>query len=214
MADGGDWRASPIRVWILGPGLDDLSFDATVRESHSSELEVTENPVETGVVIADHAFMKPLRLEIEGRVSDTPLHSNNADPFASTTKRSARAMELLQNLQASATPFIVQTGLRAYPDMLLVSLTSDQDAGNAGAYDFRASLRQIITSDTQEIAFPPRKPGKPARQAAKPKDGGEKKAEAITDPKKRVSILSSLAKKLANGEDINPEQLSNLLPGL
>lgn len=206
--EGGDWRASPIRVWILGLGQKDMAFDATIREAHSSELTVTENPVETGVVVADHAFMNPLRLEVEGHVGDVSLHPDPADPFASTTKRSARALELLQNLQSSAVPFIVQTGLRVYQDMVIVSLTAEQGSGNAGSLEFHATLRQIITATTQSVTYPPRKPGKPKKQAAKPVSGGEKSATAITEPARRIAILKSAFNKAASGKEFSMEDLS------
>ena len=48
-------------------------FDAVFEETHEADLEVTDNPVETGVVVSDHAFMKPLRVKISAGVSDTPL---------------------------------------------------------------------------------------------------------------------------------------------
>lgn len=52
-----------------------LSFtlDATINEQFTKEVEPTNNPVEEGVDITDHAIIKPEKLTIEGTISATPL---------------------------------------------------------------------------------------------------------------------------------------------
>lgn len=51
----------------------DFTVDATLTENHSFESEVTENPVEEGVSIADHINLKPETYSLTGVISDTPL---------------------------------------------------------------------------------------------------------------------------------------------
>jgi hypothetical protein len=188
------------RVWVIpqGDGLTNISFDAVVRESHSSELTITDNPLETGVVVSDHAFMQPLRLDIEGAVTDTWLHATDPqgravpDPFASSTSRSQVAWALLQDIQAAAEPFTLQTGLRAYFNMVIVSLSVDQDKDSAAALFFRASLREVILVSTQTVTYPPRAAGKTARQAAKKVTSGEKQPAQVTDPNSAATFLYQL----------------------
>ncbi|MCL2829835.1 MAG: hypothetical protein FWD77_03735 [Betaproteobacteria bacterium] len=84
--------------------MDGLVFDAVFEEVHTAELEVTDNPVETGVTVSDHAFMKPLKLSLSAGVSDTPLNKNADDPFASDAGRAKKAFEMLCELQARAEP--------------------------------------------------------------------------------------------------------------
>jgi len=62
----------------MGSGQPDFSFDAVLREAHTSELVTTSNPVETGVPITDHAYMMPFKLEIEGGVGDAWLGMRDA----------------------------------------------------------------------------------------------------------------------------------------
>jgi hypothetical protein len=180
------------RVWVLGGLTPDFHFDATVRESHTSQLTVTDNPVETGVVVSDHAFMQPLRLEIEAAVSDTPLSTPEDDSFASEVSRSAKAFQLLQQLQSAAEPFNVQTGLRFYENLIIETLTAEQDKDTANVLAFRASLREVIIVSTQTVTYPPRAAGKPTRQASQKVSGGEKKAQAPANDSQRESILHSL----------------------
>lgn len=193
-----DWRTSVQRVWIIpkgneGAGVEDtigteiFAFDTIVREGHTSELEVTENPVETGVVVSDHAFMKPARLEIEGAVGDVWLYGQDEignpidDVFASSVSRSAVAFQKLLGLQRSAELFSVQTGLKLYPNMIVASLSADQDAETAAILLFRASLREVIRVSTRKVTFPPRKPQKPHRQGSKAVNGGEAKGTPASD---------------------------------
>lgn len=44
----------------------DFVFDAIVSESHASKLLVTENPIESGALVADHAVLEPKELTIRG----------------------------------------------------------------------------------------------------------------------------------------------------
>ena len=46
-----------------------LIFDATFSEQHKVELEVTDNPVERGAPVTDHARMKPVSVTIKAGVS-------------------------------------------------------------------------------------------------------------------------------------------------
>lgn len=185
------------RVWILGGGQEDVVFDAVIREAHTSELEVTDNPVETGVMVSDHAFMRPKRLEIEADVSDNWLHGFDPqtglaipDPFfSSKASRSAAAWDILLGLQASAAPFSVQTGLKLYDNMVIETLACEQDAASAAILSFRATLREVIRVSTQTVTYPPRQPGKTNRQASKKVDAGQKKTDPVTDPKQAQSLL-------------------------
>lgn len=209
------------RVWIIGGGQPSFQFDAVVRESHTSELQVTDNPVETGVVVSDHAFMLPAKLEIEACVGDvwlrmrdagkgTELKPVNTD-FAwltpapgegSGASRSATAYQLMIGLQRSAEPFSVQTGLKLYQNMLITSLSADQDKDTSSSLCFRASLREILRVNTQTIVYPPRAPGKTARQAAPKATSGEKQGEQVTDPAKAQTILKSLLGKDASLDSV------------
>ena len=171
-----------------------LVFDAVFEETHESELEVTDNPVETGVVVSDHAFMKPLRVKISAGVSDTPLAAVSDDPFASDAGRSRRAFELLTELQKRAEPFDLQTGLKLYENMVCTSIRTSQDKDSSGALLFTAELREVIIVYTQVVQYPPRKAGATKRQAGPQKDKGEQQGKEVADkPRKQ-----SLAKKLGD----------------
>ena len=186
-----------------------LVFDAVFEETHESELEVTDNPVETGVVVSDHAFMKPLKVTLSAGVTDTPLKywqssggvgrdawtaEDGDDPFSSDGGRVRRAYELLTELQAQAEPFDVQTGLKLYSNMVCTSIRTSQDKDTAGALLFTATLREVIIVYTQVVNYPPRKAGATKRQAGAKKDKGEQQGKEVTDPKAKGSLIAKVKK--------------------
>lgn len=160
-----------------------LVFDAVFEEQHESTLEVTDNPVETGVVISDHAFMKPLRLTIHAGVTDTPL---NDDPEEG---RSKKAFEALTALQARAEPFDVQTGLKLYKNMVCATVRTGQDKDTVNAFIFTADLREVQIVSTQTVKYPPRAKGSTAQQASKAKAKGEQQGK---EPNGKQSIAKTL----------------------
>ena len=171
-----------------------LVFDAVFEETHEADLEVTDNPVETGVVVSDHAFMKPLRVKISAGVSDTPLAAVTDDPFASDAGRSRRAFELLTELQKRAEPFDLQTGLKLYGNMVCTSIRTSQDKDSSGALLFTAELREVIIVYTQVVTYPPRKPGATKRQAGPKKDKGEQQGKEVTNDAQKKKLKESLLK--------------------
>lgn len=47
-----------------------ITFDAITVEDHQSDLSITENPIESGAAIADHAVIQPKRVTINGVMVD------------------------------------------------------------------------------------------------------------------------------------------------
>ena len=200
-----------------------LVFDAVFEETHEAELEVTDNPVETGIVVSDHAFMKPLKVTLSAGVSDTPLkgwgggyqiaqgalsgggsgagkdfwsRSATNDPFASDAGRSKRAYELLTELQKRAEPFDLQTGLKLYKNMVCTSVRTSQDKDSSGALLFTAELREVIVVYTQVVKYPPRKPGATKRQASAKKDKGEQQGKEVTSKQEKSDLITKAMRAL------------------
>lgn len=176
-----------------------LAFDAVFEETHESTLEVTDNPVETGVVVSDHAYMKPGKITLSAGVSDTPLAVATTDTFASDAGRAKRAYELLVELQTKAEPFEVQTGLKLYKNMICTGVRTSQDKDTAGALVFTADIREVLIVYTQVVKYPPRKAGATKRQAGAKKDKGEQQGTEQTGPKK-ASLASKLKTAITGGK--------------
>jgi hypothetical protein len=180
--------ADVVRVWILGGTTPDFAFDAVLKEQHVRESAITEEPVDTGVTLSDHKIKRPARLAIEGAVS--AIAFDPGDAFNSSTGREIKAWDLLTKLDDAAEPFIVQTGLQSYDNMMIATLSADQDAATGSALVFRAELQQVTIASTRTTTYPPRKPGKAARQGPKKVDGGQKDAGDVTQGKAKSALLS------------------------
>jgi hypothetical protein len=169
-----------------------LTFDATFEESHQSDLEVTDNPVESGVTISDHAYMKPQRLTISAGVSNSPIKVSANDPFAADYGRHVKAYELLQELQRNAEPFDVQTGLKLYSNMICSSLTPAQDKDTPSVLVFTAALREVLIVNTQTTTYAPRKAGATNRQASAKNKKGEQQTATTDETTKKKSLVARL----------------------
>lgn len=51
-----------------------MQLDASLNETHSRVATVTNNPIEDGSLISDHITLEPIKLVLQGVVSDTPLN--------------------------------------------------------------------------------------------------------------------------------------------
>lgn len=178
----------------------ELTFDATFSEQHDSTLEVSDNPVESGVTVSDHAYMLPLKVVIQAGVSDLLLRELPTDIYNSSVSRSRRAYELLLLLQSRAEPFDVVTGLKVYKNMVCLNLRAEQDKETSSVLGFTSELREVIIVSTQVVRYPPRQAGKTTRQAAKPQEKGKVNGKDVstteTSTPSEVKKKQSLAKKL------------------
>jgi len=207
-----DWFARIQRAWIFDAEQDPpfWSFDVVEVEAHESVLTITKNPVETGVSLADHAYMEPLRLELTVVVSDWNFHGKDQngqpidDVWQSSAGRSVNAFEMLTNLQAQAEPFDVQTGLKLYNNMLITRIAVEQDAKTAAALIARVSLEQVIDTSTQTVTYPPRASGKTNNQASKTVAKGQTKAQEPTDQQAESWAFQGFGKSLSGALGVTP----------
>lgn len=167
------------------------TFDVVEVEETSLETEVTDNPVETGISITDHAFDKPIKLTITAGVSDNAPPGKDSDIFASTgTSRSMAAYAWLDQVRRAHEPFSVQTGLALHQSMLITALRTKQDKDTSRVLKFTVELREIVYVSTQTVIYPAKLP-KTKRAVAK-KDDGEKGSEELTEADKKKAKKSFL----------------------
>jgi hypothetical protein len=126
-------------IVLLSRDIGGIPIDVVITESHESEMEIAEHPVERGASISDHAWRKPREVSIEGLV-DTPL--------------AQAAFAGLLALQDNPEPFDVVTGLRLYPSMLLQSLSAERDVEHGRVLKFTAKLKEVIIVSTGSTGAP------------------------------------------------------------
>ncbi|WP_340617065.1 phage baseplate protein [Xenorhabdus entomophaga] len=63
---------------VVTRSIGEFQFDCVVIENHSSNLRITENPIESGAAIADHAVLEPKEITLVGLMVgyQPPQHFN------------------------------------------------------------------------------------------------------------------------------------------
>ncbi len=176
--------------------IDSLTLDASVSETHTSDVEVTEHPVEDGVAVADHARVKPAGLVIEGIISNTPINrsqslrvassfgttiqtTNPQDQLAGQPGYAEQAFTLLEQLRDSTKLITVVTGLKTYDDMILTNLSVPRNIQTGDALRFTATFKYVRRvknqTTTQTVTATPqgKKKTSTGKQASSEADGGD-----------------------------------------
>ncbi|MBD2796052.1 hypothetical protein ID856_05795 [Xenorhabdus sp. 18] len=196
------------RASVITRSIGEFQFDCVVIENHNSNLRITENPIESGASIADHAILEPKEIAMAGimvgyqppqhfrrliggdlsvmdrfpipleiramtRQAESmvnrylssaesileqvgynrplapwlPSYKGRANDRSQTLDRIGTAYNDLLNLQKSGEPITVQTGLKQYNNMMLVSISITQM--NDGSAEFNLTLREIFIVETQ-----------------------------------------------------------------
>lgn len=114
-------------VIAFGNSIGPVGIDCRISEAHTSEIEITENPIETGAKVHDHAYIKPKRVVLEVAEGDA-----------------AAAYAALVAFQATRIPFYLVTGLAVYSNMLVKAVRATRDKTNAHILRATVELQEVI----------------------------------------------------------------------
>lgn len=117
-------------------------FDGFSKVVHSRQVEITENPVETGASIVDHAYVKPAEVTITVLMSDVH-QSMVAGQFSGGYSRSVSAWTILTKLQEDRVPMSVLTRLGLYSNMLITEIRADDTAETVHGLQADVTLKEI-----------------------------------------------------------------------
>lgn len=131
-------------------------FDGFITVDVTSELDITENPVETGAAIADHAYVKPTTIDMNIIMSDVH-ESLVAEQFTGGWSRSVKAYEILKQIQSDRIPVAVLTRVGLFENMLIKRIISNDDAKTYRGLNAQVSLVElpIARVRTVEISSAP-----------------------------------------------------------
>jgi hypothetical protein len=128
-----------------------IDVDVCISESHETQCDITENPVEIGSTITDHVQVKPATLTIEGLVSDTPINYLTGVRNIFSDTLSKKTYEELVAIQKARQPISVITGLKQYANMILKTLSVPRNADTGKALRFNATFQEILIVESSEI---------------------------------------------------------------
>lgn len=117
-------------------------FDGFMSVSHNIETQITENPVETGAAIVDHAYVKPAVVTMKIAMSD--VHDSFVKgQFSGGWSRSTTAWNILKKLQSDRIPMSIFTRLGQYNNMIIKSLSASDDSDTIYSLNADVVLQQI-----------------------------------------------------------------------
>jgi hypothetical protein len=141
-----------------------IAIQATLEETGSDELTVTDHPVEAGAQITDHSFKRPASVVMHCGWSnagfgaftnlDTPVALFDGGQVSMGDYVSAIYSQLLA-LQAGRGLFTVQTSIRQYNNMLMSSVQLTRNQKTSQALMVTATFREVILVSTLSSTLPP-----------------------------------------------------------
>jgi len=182
-----------------------IQLDSVIEETHTNTVELTQNPVESGVDITDHAIAIPKSLRLQAVVTDSPLGlaslgviiDSITSLFGTSTPsnitRSQQAYQALVALQENREPIIVVTRLAVYDNMIITNIDVKQDKDTSQIVLLNIDLQQVIITQSQIISVPASDlpEGTTRQQASPPVDTGRQEPIKANDNTK-TSVLKQL----------------------
>lgn len=117
----------------------------TMSENTIDAIEITQQPVQQGANIADHAFKKPINFSIQILFSSSILPSFSLTSGISAPQSLSGIYQKLLALQSSFVPFTCSTPKRTYTNMLFSALGVTTDKKTENILSVNCSFQQIIT---------------------------------------------------------------------
>ncbi|HEY4292051.1 phage baseplate protein [Luteibacter sp.] len=115
-----------------------ITLDAVTEETHQSDLAVTENPVESGALVADHAVIDPQQVTVAGIIVDYEPPILSAIPADDSLIGQADALIDRADLPGPVAAFTPQTLVRAQRE-----LSSYVDQARILQYKAQSAARAI-----------------------------------------------------------------------
>lgn len=149
-------------------------FDAVLEDSFEASVELTRYPVESGVKVADHRIIQPMRYFMIGAISNNPLKIIDAtgliagvssnlprgNPLVaaaagaagltaaflagSKQTRASSTLALLLDLMTNGKPFDVDAVDIQLKNMVLTRVSRDRDPENESGLIFVAEMEELV----------------------------------------------------------------------
>lgn len=146
-----DLNAPEIKSWVYTKtNLGGWFFDALLQATHTSTLTITEHPVQLGSSVSDFAFLQPRKISMNIGMSDV-AHSFIPGQFEGGWSRSVEAYKVLQKFQQLRIPIQVLTRLGLYQNMLVESLTVQDDHTTLRGLRCTVNLQELLVATVKVV---------------------------------------------------------------
>lgn len=158
-------------------------FDGFMTVDYTHELEITNNPVETGASVSDHSYVKPAEIQMLIRMSD--VHQSLVPgQFTGGWSRSVTAWKLLRKIQEDRIPVMVGTQLGMYYNMLIKTLQANEDQSTYRGLYATATLVELPVARVKTVEI------SSASQTTIENEMGQINAVNITDKELESTLRS------------------------
>ena len=142
-----------LQLVLVKTNIGGLFFDAVLNVSTEHPMTITSHPVQSGANLSDHAFREPVKISMEVAVSDA-MDSMVPGQYVGGYTKSTSAYRTLIALQATRTPLRVLTRLNRYDNMLIQSISVNDDVKTL--YGLRATVQlqevMMATVATEKVS--------------------------------------------------------------
>lgn len=180
---------------INSPTFGQFVFDAVFSTEHSSNITVTQHPVQSGASVSDHAYREPDEVRLEIGMSDAAV-------FAGDTSHSVNAYTQLRAIMEQREPITLITRLRTYQNMVITSMTVPDDYTTMNALKASIALQEVRIVSVATIRVQQTISGSKTTQstggtskgsAAKSSSSAGTSSGSTSSKKKKTSVLKQIA---------------------
>jgi hypothetical protein len=133
---------------LVSPEIGGVPVDLILARDHTSNMTIAQHPVENGAPMSDHAWVEPFEVGFSGVITN-----HGGGHINGLGSRAASAWEALLAVQRSLKPFTIVTGLKAYPNMMIESLSANEDEKSGGSLHFSGMFKQVLRFGGQASSF-------------------------------------------------------------
>lgn len=137
---------SPAQLALCKTNIGGLFFDAVISVSTEHTATITSHPVQLGANISDHMYLEPISITMEIAMSDA-MDSMVYGQWKGGYTKSVSAYRMLCDLQARRIPITVLTRLNQYPDMVIESISVNDDYKSLYGLRATVSLKQVFVAE-------------------------------------------------------------------
>ena len=125
-------------------------FDGFIQTDVTTQLELTSNPVETGVAVTDHSYVKPVEMEMQIKMSDV-MQSLIPGQFTGGWSRSVTGYKLLREIQNKRIPVSVLSKFGLFENMLIKTIKATDTSDTWNALDATVSLVELPVARVRTV---------------------------------------------------------------
>lgn len=132
---------------------DTLEIDVLKEYEVTFESEVTENPVETGFIVADHVIRKPLSLKLTAVFTPTPVTFLSHFGGVPNVNRLNDVANTLMQIYQKADPVTIKLHDAIYDNMVMLTAPLRRNVQNGICYEMELNFKHVVVVEqrTEEV---------------------------------------------------------------